>query len=91
MKQTIRCIVKGRVQGVFFRATTQSVARKLGLTGHAVNLADGSVEVIAQGEQPGLEQLKHYLVTGPDNARVDSLECETLVDMDIPFEGFRTG
>jgi acylphosphatase len=40
--------IKGRVQGVFFRASTRRVAESLGITGHAINLPDGDVEVIAR-------------------------------------------
>ena len=51
-----RCLVSGRVQGVFFRASTQREAQKLGLTGHAHNLPDGTVEVLACGEAAAVEQ-----------------------------------
>ncbi|MGD8875746.1 MAG: acylphosphatase, partial [Gammaproteobacteria bacterium] len=47
----MRCYVSGRVQGVFFRASTRDRARQLGLTGQASNLPDGRVEVIASGPE----------------------------------------
>jgi acylphosphatase len=70
-----RCLVSGRVQGVFFRASTQREAQKLGLTGHAHNLPDGSVEVLACGEPAAVEQLKAWLWQGPPAARVTRVEC----------------
>ena len=91
MKMTIRCVVRGRVQGVFFRASTQSVARSLNIDGHAINLPDGSVEVLAHSDEKTLEQLKSYLSHGPDHARVDSLECEQVMDANMSFNGFTTG
>lgn len=69
------CRVTGRVQGVFFRASTQREAQKLGVTGHAHNLADGSVEVFACGESAAVQQLKEWLWQGPPAARVTAVEC----------------
>lgn len=72
---SIRCWrVRGRVQGVYFRASTREQAQRLGLDGHAVNLADGSVEVVAAGAEAELEQLERWLAHGPAQARVDALE-----------------
>lgn len=65
--------VKGRVQGVFFRDSTRRVARTLGITGHAINLADGNVEVLAFGEQDAIEELAAWLQQGPQMARVDEV------------------
>ena len=70
-----RCLVSGRVQGVFFRASTQREAQKLGLTGHAHNLPDGNVEVLACGEPAAVEQLKAWLWQGPPAAGVTRVEC----------------
>lgn len=66
--------MSGRVQGVFFRASTQSEARSLGLVGRAVNLADGWVEVIARGASGALDALERWLRQGPTKARVDQLD-----------------
>lgn len=65
--------VSGRVQGVGFRAATQGEARRLGLCGWARNLADGRVEVLAQGEPGAVRQLEQWLWQGPRLARVDSV------------------
>jgi acylphosphatase len=66
--------VRGRVQGVFFRASTQARARALGLTGHAANLADGSVEVVASGTAAALAELEAWLHDGPPAAQVTAVE-----------------
>jgi acylphosphatase len=63
---------------VWFRASTRDQARQLGLVGTAVNLADGRVEVIACGPEPRLRLLQDWLWQGPDRARVEAVECETL-------------
>jgi acylphosphatase len=70
-----RCQVSGRVQGVFFRASTQREAQRLGLTGHALNLPDGTVEVLACGEPAAVEQLREWLWQGPPAAGVTNVEC----------------
>ena len=56
--------VYGRVQGVGFRYTTQYEAKRLGLTGYAKNLDDGSVEVVACGEEGQVEKLMQWLKSG---------------------------
>ena len=84
-----RCLVTGRVQGVFFRASTQREAQKLGVTGYAHNLPDGSVEVLACGDTAAVEQLKEWLWQGPPGARVSEVECRR-VEAPAPT-GFRTG
>ncbi len=71
-----RCYVAGRVQGVFFRASTRSRAEALGLTGHARNLADGRVEVLACGAPSAVEALCAWLWEGPPAAHVTSVEVE---------------
>ena len=82
-------IVKGRVQGVFFRASTREVARSLGLTGHAINLSHGDVEVLACGETESLDRLGEWLQHGPPHARVDRVLARD-VEREAPA-GFRTG
>jgi acylphosphatase len=72
----MRCYVSGRVQGVFFRASTRDRAQQLGLNGRASNLPDGRVEVIASGTEEGLAALQRWLREGPPQARVTGLECE---------------
>ena len=66
--------VSGRVQGVWFRESTRREARRLGLTGHAINLPDGTVEVLAAGEAAALDELESWLRQGPPMARVTKVE-----------------
>ncbi len=79
----MRCIVSGRVQGVFFRASARQQAVGLGLTGSAKNLADGRVEVIACGDRHELAKLRRWLAQGSPMAVVDDVECESL-EMEAP-------
>jgi len=79
--KTRLCHVHGKVQGVFFRASTARVARDLGVTGYARNLPDGRVEVLAVGEEMAVEQLCSWLGQGPPRARVDKVECELLASV----------
>lgn len=72
----LRALVHGRVQGVFFRAFTENHARRLGLAGWVRNLPDDTVEVVAEGPCPALEQLLAYLRQGPPRARVTQVEAE---------------
>ena len=72
----VLCLVSGRVQGVFFRASTRDQALQLGLSGHARNLPDGRVEVLACGDAAALAELRGWLRRGPSYARVDGLECQ---------------
>lgn len=65
--------VVGKVQGVFFRAGTQTAARDLGITGHAVNSPDGSVEVFACGSVAALDRLRAWLREGPPMAQVSDV------------------
>ncbi len=80
----LRCIVSGTVQGVFFRVTTRDEARRLGIAGYAKNLANGSVEVIACGKVAALAQLRGWLHTGPDLARVHTVSCEPVAMRHFP-------
>ncbi|WP_342305928.1 acylphosphatase [Methanolobus sp. ZRKC5] len=67
-------LVKGKVQGVYFRKFTMENAKKLGLTGFAQNLPDGRVKVFAEGKTPSIQKLINYLDIGPALARVDDLD-----------------
>ena len=69
-----RFVVSGKVQGVFFRASTRDRAQALGLRGFAKNLADGRVEVLAAGDDAAIDELAAWLREGPPMARVDDLE-----------------
>lgn len=66
-------IVRGKVQGVWFRASTRQQAEQLGLSGHARNLADGGVEILAVGKAEAIDALERWLHVGPPQARVDAV------------------
>lgn len=84
-----RFIVRGRVQGVFFRDSTRRVAESLGLTGHAVNLPDGNVEVLACGTRDDIAKLEAWLHEGPPLSKVAAVDAS---DVETPTPpGFRTG
>ncbi len=70
-----RCIVSGRVQGVWYRDTTRRKARELGLLGSAVNLPDGTVEVIACGEPQAVAALCDWLWEGSPLSQVSEVQC----------------
>ena len=79
MKQEMKLIearVHGKVQGVFFRASTQQKAEELGLTGYVQNERDGTVFLEAEGTPDKLEQLITWLHTGPKYARVEKVEVK---------------
>ncbi|SHI14279.1 acylphosphatase [Ferrimonas marina] len=65
--------VSGRVQGVWFRASAQQTARKLGVTGYARNLSDGSVEILAQGGDRAVDALIDWANVGPEQATVEDV------------------
>lgn len=77
MRSAIHFYVSGRVQGVYFRATTQATARQLGLTGWVRNLPDGRVEGVACGEGKKLDKLVTWLHHGPEQAQVTDLRIES--------------
>ncbi|MBT3011977.1 MAG: acylphosphatase [Candidatus Thiodiazotropha sp. (ex Lucina aurantia)] len=78
VKICVRCHVAGRVQGVFYRATTRHEARQLGIKGYAKNLHDGRVEVVACGSVEAIEALQSWLSKGPADARVTGVSCEAI-------------
>jgi acylphosphatase len=77
----IKCNVTGKVQGVWFRASTQDQAKALGICGYAKNMPDGSVEVVAFGEKDKVLDLFQWLKRGPELAVVKEVSYE-----EIPFE-----
>jgi acylphosphatase len=70
--------IRGRVQGVFFRAWTADKARSLGLRGWVRNRRDGSVELAAYGDAAAVEALIAECRSGPPAAKVDRLEVEAV-------------
>jgi acylphosphatase len=82
--------ITGRVQGVYFRQSTRVQAERLALFGHARNLPDGSVEVLAHGGAEAVAELHRWLHRGPTSARVDGvLEVELEPDAGPPPAKFQ--
>lgn len=90
-RQQLHAVIRGRVQGVFFRAWTQETAVQLGLTGWVKNLPEGGVEVLAQGEQATLKNFLLKCSKGPPAAHVEEIAHEyepienVLANFDIRF------
>ena len=84
-----RFTVKGRVQGVFFRDSARRVAETLKLTGHAINLPNGDVEVLACGDTEALDKFAAWLAEGPPLADVTDVVASDAIAQEII--GFRTG
>jgi acylphosphatase len=70
----VQVIVRGRVQGIYFRASAQREARRLGLTGWVKNRPDGGVEILVEGEEDGLKDLIGWAHRGPSAARVERVD-----------------
>ncbi|KTD09502.1 acylphosphatase [Legionella jamestowniensis] len=84
----MHCYISGKVQGVWFRASAQEEAKKLGINGWARNLADGRVEILACGDQKQLEKFEHWLKNGPPLAEITSYSREDLAWKE--YSGFDT-
>lgn len=84
-----RFLVSGKVQGVFFRASTRERALDLGVSGRATNLPDGRVDVVAEGSAEALDALEAWLHAGPPAACVDAVVRTPWHD--AVNEGFVTG
>ena len=89
MADTRRFTVKGRVQGVFFRDSTRRVAQSLGLTGHAINLSNGDVDVLACGDPDAIARLAAWLREGPRMAEVTDVIERPAENQELDV--FRTG
>ena len=74
--RAIRCLVAGRVQGVYYRAAAAERAAALGLSGWVKNLSDGRVEAVARGSLGALTEFAAWLWQGPPSARVTSVQVE---------------
>ena len=84
---TLRFRVEGKVQGVYFRGSTQNEALHKGITGWVRNMSDGSVEGVMQGDEAQLNALTAWLHDGPSFSRVTKVETAPL-DTDEIFSDF---
>ena len=71
--QTVHLVIKGKVQGVFFRASTKDKANELGINGWVKNMPDGNVEVLAAGSKGQLENFIRWCRKGPKQAIVSDV------------------
>lgn len=72
--QRIHLFIKGRVQGVFFRQTTKTIAEKNNVTGWVRNLKDGRVEAVLEGQDTDVSEVVEWSHVGPTNATVEDVE-----------------
>lgn len=86
-KKRVRIVVRGRVQGVNFRAYTKRMADELGIGGVVRNRDDGTVEIVAEGEEELLREIVGWARKGPKNALVTGIETEW-GDFAGEFSGF---
>ena len=84
---TIHLIIKGKVQGVFYRATAKEIADELGVSGWIKNTREGYVEVMASGNGESLEQFTDWCKQGPSQAIVTNVTLTQQPDEN--FSGFR--
>lgn len=83
-KKTLRLVIHGRVQGVYFRDSMRREAQNLGVVGWVRNRSDGTVEAAVQGEPADVEAIVRWSRRGPERAQVERIEIE-------PHEGSYTG
>jgi acylphosphatase len=86
----VKGYVNGRVQGVGFRYFVRSCAQLHGLDGYAINLPDGRVEFLLQGDAVAIDRVVQQIRIGPQHARVDEVSLEA-ADECAAMHGFTTG
>ena len=74
--RAVQLIVSGKVQGVFFRDSTRRKAIELGLVGYAKNLADGTVEISAQGDEEKINELIEFIKNNPGHSKVKEVKIK---------------
>lgn len=84
---TVHLVIKGKVQGVFFRATAKDVAQAMDIKGWVKNTPDGAVEILATGSEDALQQFIEWSKRGPDKALVTSIAVSTTGEKS--FDDFR--
>jgi acylphosphatase len=88
-RRRVRVIVRGRVQGVFFRQGAARAAAEAGVAGYARNLPDGSVEAAFEGAPEAVSRLVDFARTGPPDAEVE--EIEVVEEPPVGARGFSVG
>jgi acylphosphatase len=75
-KKTLRLVIHGRVQGVFFRDSMRREAQNLAVTGWVRNRSDGKVEAAVHGEPAAVDAIVRWARRGPQHAQVVGVEIE---------------
>jgi acylphosphatase len=86
-RKRVHVLIRGRVQGVFFRASTQDMAHRLRLSGYVRNLPDGRVEAVFEGARDKLKQAVQWCHSGPAGASVYETD-EKWLAYTGEFDGF---
>ncbi|CAM2060649.1 Acylphosphatase [Desulfovibrionales bacterium] len=76
MIRSLQCIISGKVQGVYFRSWSHSQATSMGIKGWVRNIADGKVEILAQGLKTTLKEFIAHLLRGSPLSKVENIECK---------------
>jgi acylphosphatase len=83
---TVRLLIKGKVQGVFYRASAKDVAAELGIKGWICNTRSGDVEALISGTAQQVQQFRNWCIKGPVRAVVDSVVMTE--EAEIEFDNF---
>jgi acylphosphatase len=87
MKTNVHILISGRVQGVWFRATTKQVADQIGVKGWVRNTSNGCVEAVFEGEEKRVDEIVEWCHSGPPMAIVEKVKVEKQAPTNS-FEGF---
>ena len=87
MKSNVHVVISGRVQGVWFRATTKQKAEQLGLTGWVRNTYDGNVEAVFEGDENSVKEMLEWCHKGPPLSKVVNVEVKNQKPTN-GFDGF---
>lgn len=87
MKTCAHVIISGRVQGVWFRASTKQKAKQLKLNGWVRNNPDGCVEAVFEGDESFIKEMLNWCHRGPPLAKVTNVEI-TYRETSNDFDGF---
>ena len=84
---TVHLLIKGKVQGVFYRGSAREMAEKLDITGWIRNTSEGDVEALISGNQLNIDKFVNWCWQGPARARVDTVEVKR--EAEKSFDGFQ--
>ena len=88
MKSRVHVTISGRVQGVWFRASTRDKAEQLGITGWVKNTIDGDVEAVFEGEEECVQEMINWCHQGPPHSKVENVEIKKQQQTSNVFDDF---